>query len=239
MPFRVVTKRASLSQTAVLEIFSSRPRRSQDGVFLPSTATSKELAKKFNIADKTVRDIWNRRSWAKVTRELWTDAEVKAEATGENATDGELVAAKTRQPGRPRGAIDTVSRKKRKLSTDIAGDIVSPDKPSHHSTSPAESESVVKQSCAWTAGNEKPLAFSPVPEEEDNENGIELDDCVIHKSNPFVVDWERSLIRVSFDLNTMVPAEDMEQHQSSVSDFACNMMPECMEDTFQFRVVSY
>lgn len=30
-----------------------------------------QLAKKYNVAPNTVRDIWNRRSWAKVTEPLW------------------------------------------------------------------------------------------------------------------------------------------------------------------------
>lgn len=109
-------RRTSLHEKAVLEIFASRPHRNSEGVFFPSTAASKDLAKKFHIADKTVRDIWNRRSWSKVTRPHFNDAEVKAEEEKTHGMNGSgilVIAAKTRAPGRPRGATDTVLRKRK------------------------------------------------------------------------------------------------------------------------------
>eukprot|EP00961_Rhodomonas_salina_P103696 1394795-Rhodomonas_salina.1 len=109
-------QRAVLGKEAVLIIFSSRPRRSdKDGTFLASTESSKGLAATFDISDKTVREIWNRKSWAKTTRPLWTPAEVASteEHAGMGGNDS-LVIAQTRRPGRPRGSKDTVSRKRKR-----------------------------------------------------------------------------------------------------------------------------
>eukprot|EP00961_Rhodomonas_salina_P036353 488722-Rhodomonas_salina.1 len=108
-------RRSYLTQHAVLELFKQRPQRSEDGQFVPSTACSKALAKQFKIADKTIRDIWNRRSWAKVTRPLWTEAEILGAGIEANVCNDEasITAAKTRGPGRPKGAKDTVTRRKK------------------------------------------------------------------------------------------------------------------------------
>lgn len=111
-------RRGSLAIPAVLEVYASRPARTTDGMFVPSTEWCKEVAKKFEVSDKTIREIWNRKSWSKVTRPLWTEAEVAAEQEAISQTndgisghgDGERAIAKTRQPGRPRGAKDTVRR---------------------------------------------------------------------------------------------------------------------------------
>lgn len=235
----LITRRSVLSKAAVVEIFAARPSRSEDGVYLPSTLLSKELAKKFNIANKTVRDIWDRRCWSKVTRELWTEAEVKAEEAGEcGSTDGEVV-AKTRKPGRPKGAADTVSRKKIKPLTEsteqIVVDLKSQDKLPHHSSSQSEGDSVAKQCHTWSAENDEPVAFSPVPTTE--EDYMELNDYVIRKGNPFVFDWERSFADI--DLKTMVEAEHMAHNQTVVPDFAFDTTDECLQDIFQFRVVDY
>ena len=40
-----------------------------------STTICQELAKKYSVHSKTIRDIWNRASWVKATRPLWTHHE--------------------------------------------------------------------------------------------------------------------------------------------------------------------
>lgn len=111
-------QKAFLCEQDVLQIYSNRPLRDEDGTFLPSTSRSKELADMYKVSDKTVRDIWNRRSWGKVTRPLWSEAEVAAVQSQErsllssSSQDKSIVLARTRAPGRPRGSHDTVKRRK-------------------------------------------------------------------------------------------------------------------------------
>ncbi|EKX34965.1 hypothetical protein GUITHDRAFT_118809 [Guillardia theta CCMP2712] len=60
------------------------------------------VAAKYGISSKTVRDIWDRRTWADATIELWTERERE-----------EYESQERRNPGRPPGSKDTKPRKKR------------------------------------------------------------------------------------------------------------------------------
>jgi hypothetical protein len=66
----------TLDAIHALEIFAQRP------LLRPKTFNSRklagELAKKYSVAPNTIRDIWNRRSWARVTQPLWTELEAKS-----------------------------------------------------------------------------------------------------------------------------------------------------------------
>lgn len=67
---------------------------------------SMDVADAFRISPKTVRDIWNKRTWVKQTRHLWAPAEPTPRAQ-EMAL---LRRENRRRPGRPMGAKDTVPR---------------------------------------------------------------------------------------------------------------------------------
>eukprot|EP00961_Rhodomonas_salina_P272402 3681065-Rhodomonas_salina.2 len=68
--------RGYLSQQSVLAIFACRPRVNEETRnTIPSKTTSRELAARYKVSDKTIREIWGRRSWAKVTKPFWSDFE--------------------------------------------------------------------------------------------------------------------------------------------------------------------
>eukprot|EP00961_Rhodomonas_salina_P141428 1904136-Rhodomonas_salina.1 len=97
-----------LSPGDVLEIFALRPMRSEDQTFVPSTAFCRELCGRYGCGDRTIRDIWSRRSWAIVTRPAWNLCEIaadpKARETLDEAVKARIVPAKARRRGRPRGS---------------------------------------------------------------------------------------------------------------------------------------
>eukprot|EP00960_Hanusia_phi_P040069 754228-Hanusia_phi.AAC.3 len=88
------------------------------------------VAAKYGISSKTVRDIWDRRTWAEATIELWTDRERE-----------EYEAQERRNPGRPPGSKDTKPRKKR------AGNQLSSMPKQIQSTSVAISDNTDNTSC--------------------------------------------------------------------------------------------
>lgn len=101
-----MTKRR-LTPNEVTQIYAARPARSpEDQTFVPATKLARKIARNLGIVDRTVRDIWDRRSWRNITRPLWSDAERAAEVLGEG--DPSILPAQSRKRGRPRGALDTV-----------------------------------------------------------------------------------------------------------------------------------
>jgi hypothetical protein len=68
--------RAVLTESQAIEIYTYRkidansPKRDQCLL-----GRSSALAKKFNVSPKTIRDIWNRRTWTHETQHLWTGDE--------------------------------------------------------------------------------------------------------------------------------------------------------------------
>ena len=65
-----------LTEEDVATIFQARLERSGGRCQLAS-----KLAERFGVASRTVRDIWNLRTWVKTTRPLWSNAEIVREAT--------------------------------------------------------------------------------------------------------------------------------------------------------------
>lgn len=61
--------KAKLTDAEVLEIFS---RRSNINNYESNASTSKQLAREFNVSERTVRDIWCRRTRRDVTQHAWT-----------------------------------------------------------------------------------------------------------------------------------------------------------------------
>lgn len=72
-----IHNRAKLTVATVLEIYRVRPPLGQSRVGY--THVTREIANHFSIVDRTVRDIWNRRSWRSTTRPLWTAEEILME----------------------------------------------------------------------------------------------------------------------------------------------------------------
>jgi hypothetical protein len=64
--------RAVLNELQAIEIYQHRRTKSNS---LGSEGSTAFLAKKYNVSPKTIRDIWNRRTWIEHTRHLWTDDE--------------------------------------------------------------------------------------------------------------------------------------------------------------------
>ena len=65
-----------LTEEDVATIFLARLERSGGRSHVAS-----KLAERFGVASRTVRDIWNLRTWVKTTRPLWSNAEIVREAT--------------------------------------------------------------------------------------------------------------------------------------------------------------
>eukprot|EP00961_Rhodomonas_salina_P004622 62696-Rhodomonas_salina.1 len=64
-PTSFCSRRSQLTADIVLAIFELRPMRSElDGTFMPCARLVRKLANQFQVKERTVRDIWNRRSWS-------------------------------------------------------------------------------------------------------------------------------------------------------------------------------
>jgi hypothetical protein len=72
--------RAVLTAEQAIEIYRRRPQTVQSLLIHDQTSGGRTLdvAMHFGVSPKTVRDIWNRRSWAPETRPLWTPGEMPA-----------------------------------------------------------------------------------------------------------------------------------------------------------------
>ena len=79
--------RAVLSAQQAIEIYSQRPVSGTGGW------RTLIVAERFGVSPKTVRDIWNRRSWAPETRHLWAPGEFAAEAAAFAVADAAAFAA--------------------------------------------------------------------------------------------------------------------------------------------------
>ena len=66
----------SLDESLAIQIYASRPRNA--GSKYGSMAEAVRLGEKHGVSPKTIRDIWNRKSWVRVTRAYWTQAEASA-----------------------------------------------------------------------------------------------------------------------------------------------------------------
>mmetsp|Transcript_26986 Transcript_26986/g.71027 ORF Transcript_26986/g.71027 Transcript_26986/m.71027 type:complete len:127 (-) Transcript_26986:20-400(-) len=64
------------SPQAACRIYEKRPRPGERRRG-KSCTMSAHLAAEYGVTTKTIRDIWNRSTWGKVTRHLWTPAEVQ------------------------------------------------------------------------------------------------------------------------------------------------------------------
>lgn len=119
-----------LTAEQAVEIYTKRNLKGSSHA--TSSCISNEVAEQYGVNSKTIRDIWNRATWVKATRPLWTEEEealyVRAETNAnaaseggparpgaENAASGDGVVKRTR--GRPKGSRDLRPRVKRKSDT--------------------------------------------------------------------------------------------------------------------------
>eukprot|EP00961_Rhodomonas_salina_P207403 2799470-Rhodomonas_salina.1 len=65
----------TLNAQQAKEIYKLRPSELPPGV--GTVGHTADLAAKYSVATNTIRDIWNRRSWAKATLPYWTPKEVQ------------------------------------------------------------------------------------------------------------------------------------------------------------------
>ena len=61
-----------LSENQAYEIYQWKQSLLQKSI----SGTSVMIASRYNVSPKTVRDIWNRRTWCNATRSLWSASEV-------------------------------------------------------------------------------------------------------------------------------------------------------------------
>ncbi|EKX44120.1 hypothetical protein GUITHDRAFT_109903 [Guillardia theta CCMP2712] len=90
-------KRAVISEEIAVEIFAKRKMNTKF-----KTADSCLVANEYGVSSKSVRDVWDRRTWVKATMPLWTPAEVE-----------QYEKSNKRPPGRPLGVTDSKPRKRR------------------------------------------------------------------------------------------------------------------------------
>eukprot|EP00961_Rhodomonas_salina_P119780 1612187-Rhodomonas_salina.1 len=96
----LVTVIMKLTKRDVLYIFS---QRAQVNTHESNALTSRQLAAKYGISERTIRDIWSRRSRRTITQPAWTVEEVLSEN-------------KRKRMGRPPGAKDTAPRRRNRNS---------------------------------------------------------------------------------------------------------------------------
>eukprot|EP00286_Rhodomonas_abbreviata_P016993 CAMPEP_0181323972 /NCGR_PEP_ID=MMETSP1101-20121128/20088_1 /TAXON_ID=46948 /ORGANISM="Rhodomonas abbreviata, Strain Caron Lab Isolate" /LENGTH=305 /DNA_ID=CAMNT_0023432071 /DNA_START=18 /DNA_END=935 /DNA_ORIENTATION=+ len=116
MPPTRTPRTGFLSKGNAVVIYLLRPKRCPDtGVFLAESGPSpSDLARSYNVASKTIRDIWNRVTWSSATRPYWDESELAVD--GNNQQGGPV--AQIRKPGRPPGAKDSVPRRKKPPAAD-------------------------------------------------------------------------------------------------------------------------
>ena len=66
--------RTVLTKEQAIEIFGYKQKIGEQSV----TATSNELASKYNVNSKTIRDIWSGRSWFEATLPLWPEVAISS-----------------------------------------------------------------------------------------------------------------------------------------------------------------
>lgn len=123
-----VSRRAVPFLHSVCAIFSTdtlcigwyqRPGRALDAqgqyTFQADSSESPTIVgQRYKIASRTVRDIWNRKSWIRATRPDWTPEEIAASEENPEVDNADIIPAQTRKRGRPSGAKDAFPRMRRR-----------------------------------------------------------------------------------------------------------------------------
>mmetsp|Transcript_19614 Transcript_19614/g.48132 ORF Transcript_19614/g.48132 Transcript_19614/m.48132 type:complete len:592 (+) Transcript_19614:318-2093(+) len=119
-PFLVI-----LSKQQALDIYSMRsPTTTNDTTLQAVAGKSSMVAEMYGVSPKTIRDIWNRKTWAQVTRGLWTQEEAdeyaleQAQAKLPPAERQAIKAEMRKRRGRPPGSKDSRPRRRRVKGSD-------------------------------------------------------------------------------------------------------------------------
>lgn len=114
-PFIVI-----LSKQQALDIYSMRTADTTSDPALKAVAgKSSMVAEMYGVSPKTIRDIWNRKTWAQVTRTMWTQEEAddyaveQAQAKLPPAERLAIRAEMKKRRGRPPGSKDSRPRRRR------------------------------------------------------------------------------------------------------------------------------
>lgn len=108
-----------LTEDEAREIFSQRPQYALDknGQYTFQSGSSESptiVGQRYNIGSRSVRDIWNRKSWTRATRPDWTPEEVAASAGSTEADTAGVIPVQIRKRGRPCSAKDAFPRVQRR-----------------------------------------------------------------------------------------------------------------------------
>eukprot|EP00961_Rhodomonas_salina_P145248 1954768-Rhodomonas_salina.2 len=115
-----------LTEKQAREIFAQRPGRALDtqGQYTFQTLNSESptiVGQRYNIASRTVRNVWNRKAWVLATRPDWTPEEIAASEVcnedAEVADNAAVIPAVMRKRGRPCGAKNAFPRIKRRFGS--------------------------------------------------------------------------------------------------------------------------
>ena len=72
------------------------------------------VSKLFSVSSRVIRDIWNRKTWANATKQLWSLESTSSEVSRNLVNDPlDLNFPETRRVGRPKGSLDTKPRLKK------------------------------------------------------------------------------------------------------------------------------
>jgi hypothetical protein len=117
-PMHLPRKRAALTIQQVKEIFILRtPTIEKDGPSVQCTSSSRSVAisTEFGVSPKAVRDIWNRRTWCKVTSTLFHDADFIQHNINavRRCNERLLCTSNFKKVGRPQGSKDSKPRQRR------------------------------------------------------------------------------------------------------------------------------
>jgi hypothetical protein len=117
-PMHLPRKRAALTIQQVKEIFILRtPTIEKDDPSVLCTISSRSVAisTEFGVSPKAVRDIWNRRTWCKVTSTLFHDADIIQHNINavRQCNERILCTSNFNKVGRPQGSKDSKPRQRR------------------------------------------------------------------------------------------------------------------------------
>eukprot|EP00961_Rhodomonas_salina_P008100 109907-Rhodomonas_salina.1 len=95
--------RGYLTEQSVCAIFAERPLCFTCGSGAPATKECLEQARKYNVSRKTIRDIWNRKSWTAVTAQFCARAGNPRTSSSSSSSSSEAAntAAHTSQANLP------------------------------------------------------------------------------------------------------------------------------------------
>eukprot|EP00961_Rhodomonas_salina_P009816 132206-Rhodomonas_salina.1 len=118
-----LTTKPRLTRRAVLQIYAFLPsRRPRDQTPVPCAQFAHELALRFGVCDRTVRDIWARRAWRETTRPNWSPEELAADLESAPIDDSVLASVVPARQPRPGLSRESNAAKPWRLRPDNPAD---------------------------------------------------------------------------------------------------------------------